>query len=352
MHNKLQHKKTLAVAVMFLFIGIMIAQSILVHNITASDDNSIDTMVFNSLENISVDDDAFHNSSRFFHIESWYFDVMFEQNYSIAFIVTVFQKDNRGSVLCGLYLYKNTTLVVQQRKNFSFSQLSASEERPLLVLGNTTIIDGLINKTGLWTYHISWELDSQGVDLQFVNITKGWKSDIRGGWWLAIPNLRVSGNILLNGETIPVTGEGYHDHNWFRLCTPFIQKGWHFINIPGETIDITYVQVMKTQFKGEVLAVWNQNEKTPLLIPADDVNLTVTEYMFDHGRWIPKNLLLQINNEQVQADITLQTYNVHYVKLPFLKYWRYHLKITGTIITGSLTETIDTVQISELIKFY
>jgi hypothetical protein len=320
--------------------------------VRASDPVIADKSLSDSLQNITLTDDAFHNTTTFFHIESWYFDAVFDQNYSMAVIVTILQRNTIGFVLTGLYLYKDTSLMASPRKMVAFKQCFASEEQPLLKLGNSTIITGSINESAVWTYHVSLEMDGQGADLEFVNITEGWKTDIRGGWWLAIPNLRVTGHIKLNGETIPVSGEGYHDHNWFYLYAPLIQKGWQFINAPGDDLGITMVKVMKNRFVGEPMTIVNQIDENPWLIPSDEVHFLVTDYMVDHGRFIPKNFSLQVSTDQVKVDLKMETRNVHYVKLPFLNYWRYHLRITGNITVGSVTENVDTIRISELLRFF
>jgi len=344
-------KKSLSVLVILLFISAPVFQSHTIADVATSGSTFIDTSAFDSLQNISLADDAFHNSTTFFHIESWYFDAVFEQNYSMAVVVTILQRKTTGFVLEGLYLYKDTNLIAHPRKLMTFQQCFASAEQPFIKLGNATIITGTINESAVWTYHVSLEMDGQGIDLQFVNITKGWKTDIRGGWWLVIPQLRVTGHIQLNGETIPVSGAGYHDHNWFYLYTPLIQKGWQFINVAGDDLGVTMVKVMKNRFVGESITVLNQKDRDPSLIPSDDVHFLVTEYMVDHGRLIPKNFLLRVSADQVQVDLTMVTCNVHYVKLPFLNYWRYHLRITGTITVGSVTERIDSIRISELLRF-
>lgn len=320
--------------------------------VTASDAMSGGTSDFYSLQNITLADDAFHNTTTFFHIESWYFDAVFEQNYSMALVVTIVQRNTVGFVLIGLYLYHDTNLLVHPRKLISLHDCFASAERPLLKYGNSTIITGSLNEPMGWSYHVSLQLDGQGVDLQFMNILKGWKTDIPGGWWLVIPNSQVTGQITLNEETITVSGEGYHDHNWFFPYTPLIQKGWQFINVPGNNLGITIARVMKNRVIGESIAVLNQKEKDPLLIPSDKVHLLVTKYTVDHGRVIPIKFLLQVSSDQVRVNLSIETLNVHFIKLPFLNYWRYHLHVTGTITVGSVAENIDTIRISELLRFF
>jgi hypothetical protein len=345
-------KSRMSVVIILLLICTTVSPSPPSRGVTASVPRFMDGSVSGSVQNITLADDAFHGTTTFFHIESWYFDAVLEQNYSIALVVTIVQRGTIGFALIGLYLYNDTNLVAHPRKLVPLKDCLVSTERPLIKFGNSTIIAGTLNESIGWSYHVALQMDGQGIDLQFTNLTKGWKTDIPGGWWLVIPNLRVTGQITLNGTTIAVSGEGYHDHNWFYPYTPLIQKGWQFINAPGDTLGITMVKVMKNRLVGESMTILNQKDRNPLVLPSDEVHFLVTDYIVDHGRVIPSKFLLQVSSVQVQANLTIETRNVHFIRLPFLNYWRYHLHITGTITVGSVTEKIDTTRISELLRFF
>ncbi|UCD14670.1 MAG: hypothetical protein JSW60_04410, partial [Thermoplasmatales archaeon] len=147
-------------------------------------------------------------------------------------------------------------------------------------------------------------------------------------------------------------GEGYHDHNWFYIYTPLIQRGWHFGKIAGDTLGVTWVKIMNTRFTGEMLGVLNHKDMNPIMLDPDDVKLSIDKYMFDHGRFIPKIFSLQIENDWLYVDVKMETLNVHHVKLPLVNYWRYHVRIVGTITLNQVSEEIDSVEISELMKFF
>ncbi|UCD14369.1 MAG: hypothetical protein JSW60_02850, partial [Thermoplasmatales archaeon] len=156
---------------------------------------------YNLLENITLKDDAFHKTYDFYHVETWYFDAVFDNNYSVALNVMVIQKGNHGIVLIGLYLYENTNLIFHQRKLHLYKYFSASEEKPILKLYNKTIIKGDVDsETNRWIYDVSTAIDGQAVNLHFVNNTNGWKTDTRMGWWLVLPRFNVTGWLLLNGK--------------------------------------------------------------------------------------------------------------------------------------------------------
>jgi len=308
---------------------------------------------FSLLENITLQDDAFHKTYDFFHIETWYFDGVFDNNYSMVFVITVVQKGNRGFVLISFSLYQDSDLIVFSREMSLLRHLSISENKPFLKLCNIFNLTGDVDYvTNNWVYDFLLEIDELVVNLHFVNITKGWKTDIRGGWWLVVPSLNVTGWILLNGENISIFGNGFHDHNWFYIFTPFIQKGWHYVSLEGNLLGITWAKVMKNRFTGEVIAVLNQKDMNPLLINPDEVTLLINEYMFTHGRLIPKNYSLKIENERLLVDVRMETLNIHYIKLPLMNYWRYHIRVKGIISLDQISEEVNTVKISELMKFF
>ena len=306
-----------------------------------------------NIQPITLEDDAFHKTDKTFHIETWYFDAIFTNNYSMSVIISVIQKGNFGFVLSGLYIYKDTELIYRPRTLHRLKQLSASEKKLDMKISDETIMKCSINEdTGSWTYLVSEMFDDVSVNLNFVNMTPGWKTNITGGWWLVSPRLNVTGYMILEGKNISVSGEGYHDHNWFYIFTPLMQKGWHFGNIGINSLGITWANVMKNRFNTEHIIVLNQKDKKPIEIDPEDVEIVIVEYTWSFGKKIPKRITLNIENDRLHADVIMETVNINHVKLPLLNYWRYHLRIVGTITLDSVTEKIDTIAISELMRFF
>jgi len=305
------------------------------------------------LQDITLEDDAFHKTNRFFHIETWYFDAVFTNNYSMAVIVSVVQKGNFGYVLTGLYIYEDTELICHPRTLHALKQLSASEEKLDIKISDETIMRcDIDDDTGSWTYHVSEDFDDVSVNLNFVNMTDGWKTNITGGWWLVSPRLNVTGYMIFEGKNISVSGEGYHDHNWFYISTPLMQKGWHFGNLAGESLGITWANIVKNRFNTESIVVLNQKHEDPIALDLNDAKFTVTEYMWDHGAKIPKKFSLEIKNNRLHVAVDIEALSTNHVKMPLLNYWRYHLRIVGTITLDSVTEYIDNIGISEFMRFF
>ena len=305
-----------------------------------------------SLDGITLEDDAFHKTYNKFHAETWYFDAIFTNGYSMAVIVTVAQKGDAGSVLTGLYIYKDTELIYRPRTFYDYDQLSISEKKLDMKIKDETIMKCDIDSDGRWNYYVYENFDNVQVELNFINMTEGWRTDITGGWWLVSPRLEVTGSIILEGETIDVEGEGYHDHNWFYANTPLMQEGWHFGNIVGDTLGITWANVLNDGAPVDTIVVLNQKGTKPIMVDSNDVDLTVVEYIQSNGKTIPSKFTIEINNDDFHVDLYIEILNYNYVSLPMLSYWRFHKKITGTISYKSISEDIDNIGIAELMKFY
>lgn len=308
----------------------------------------------NFQDNINLEDDAFHKTYISYHVETWYFDCVFENNYSLAIVVSVFQRSNKGLAMLTLSLYENSSLISFTREVYLFKKLTISEEKPFIKLDDKILIDGNVDDVSdCWTYDVFLKTNGKTINLKFESIVKGWKSGIIGGWWLVIPRLNVTGWIEFDGKNISVSGSGYHDHNWFYSYIPFMQKGWHYCSINGNLFGLTFADVKKNFFKSQMITVFNHRGNDSFFINPENVTFSVSEYMFDHGRFIPKIFSIKIDCENLSVDVRFETIDTHpVVNIPFLKYWRYHLKVVGNIVYDDIVEEIDTVQISELTKFF
>lgn len=299
--------------------------------------------------NATLPDDAFHPSILQGHLETWYFDAVFT-NFSTAIEFTVIQGIHHGIMLTGLYLYRNGELIHTKRSLSTLSHVQLSQDHPEIHAENTSLV-GNTTESDAWAYDLAVSNDGQGVDLHFESTMPAWKTRVRGGWWLALPDLHVTGRLTIDGVQIIVDGQGYHDHNWFSFLTPLLQKGWQFINIAGDRAGITLAKIQTTRLRGTYIIVLNQPHTTPMLLDPSTIQFKVTDWMPSFHRQIPRNFTLQLTTDRVQLAVTLTTEAVHSITFPFTLYWRYHLRILGTLTVDGQTQVIDMVRISELVRF-
>ena len=160
-------------------------------------------------KDVTLQDDALHKKKNFGHVETWYYDAMFNNNYSMVTLVNVIHLGRLSKVLTGLFLYKDNKLVKSLRKKTSYKHFYGSEEKPQLVIDEKQILHGEIDDdTKKWIFQISMGDERLGVDLEFIKTTIPWKGKTFLGDWLVIPRFNVQGAIFLatsiNARTLSI----------------------------------------------------------------------------------------------------------------------------------------------------
>lgn len=304
-----------------------------------------------SPQDIVIKDDATHKKRIFGRVETWYYDAIFSNNYSMAIVVNFINLSYLSFVLSGLCIYKNGKLIKEidvrtTRKNFF-----GSEEKPDIKLEGQQIIKGEIDKdTKKWVYNISMMDKKEGIDLEFIKTKKAWQGTTFLGNWLVIPRFEVTGKIFLNGSTIDVSGNGYHDHNIYSLFAPFLNKGYHFGKFSVDSIDITWASVKKSRNKEQLLVIMD-NDQEYISINPNNITYTINKKIEDHGKVIPTKFNIRVEDKKLKLDVDIESINFHHTSIPSVNYWRYHVKNTGKIETNSITKKINDIEIAEYLKF-
>ncbi len=311
---------------------------------------SINKNVFTP-QDIVLEDDALHNKNGSSHIETFYYDAIFENDYSIVSLVNVFKIGYYGIVLTGMFIYKNAEIVKSKRERVLYHHLSGSNQEPHLILQNKDIIRITSTKTNQWNYIISMGDTLNGFNLKFQQTTTGWKGITPLGKWLAIPRFDVQGTLALDGQEIPVRGKGYHDHNIYPITTPFKIQGYHFGKITTDDIVITWARVMKKRGDEHLIVMINNDQNYNSIDPK---NITFSlKKQTDTGRkHLPDVFELSAKNEHIDLEVTMETLNTQQIRMPGLRYWRSHLRTHGSIQIDAISKTINEIEISELLTFF
>ena len=288
---------------------------------------------------------------KFSQIETWYYDAILENNYSIVSLINVLTIGNWGIVLTGQFIYKNAKLLKSERKKYLLRQFYSSEEEPFIKINNKQIIKGVIDKnTGTWLYEISMGDQENGFDLEFIKTTTPWKGKTYIGNWLVIPRFEVNGIIRFNGKNIDVKGVGYHDHNIYPLYAPFVTRGYHFGKINIDSMTITWARVMKNRGEEQVIVVFNKNGDFININPKN-IYFNIEKQVKNHSKLIPESFSLRVEDDYLNLNVKMDVLNFHHIGMPMLNYWRYHLKNIGEMQIGSDSYKIDCIEISEYLKF-
>ena len=300
---------------------------------------------------ITIRDDAWQKKKNFFHIETWYFDGIFSNNYSVVALVNVLTAGNIGIIRTGCYIYKDTNLVFIKREKPPYRKLYGSDNRPLIRIDNRDIISGKIDeKTKNWIYDISMGDNNGGFDLHLTRTLKPFKGRHSLGNWLVIPHFKINGVIHLDGKDIDVVGHGYHDHNAYLIFAPGLSRGYHFGKVPIDDLNITWARVMKRFGNEEKLLVLNKEDEFINISPKD-INFTIEKQVKEHGKLIPYATSIIVDNDTLKLKLKMETLNLDYLRMPTINYWRYHLKYTGEIKVDSKVKKIDHIDIAEFLRF-
>jgi len=301
---------------------------------------------------ITISDDAWQKKTNFFHIETWYFDGIFSNNYSVVALVNVLTAGNIGFIQTGCYIYKDTELVFIKRERPPYRKLYGPDSRPLIRINNRDIISGKIDEiTKNWVYDISMGDNNGGFDLHLNKTFKPFKGRHSLGNWLVIPHFNINGVIYLDGKDIDVVGHGYHDHNAYLIFAPFLSKGYQFGKVPIDNFNVTWARVMKRFGSEEKLLVLNKDNEFININP-NNINFIFEKQIKDHGKLIPYNSSIIVDNDNLKLKLKMEPINLDYLRLPTINYWRYHIKYTGEIEVDSKIRKINQIDIAEFLRFF
>ncbi len=314
-----------------------------------------------SPSDITIKDDAFHGSKSARFTEWWYFDAVFDSGYSAQMSVRVLSIIRKRLVLIfqRLDIYKDGKLVKHKKKRYSLKKFDASYDIPLVKLEGKKVIEGHIeDSTGKWIYNLSFDMNDYSADLCFEGETKGWKGKTPatpgGDWWaVVLPRAKVSGTLKVNNEEIKVKGTGYHDHNWDVKGSAALKNlGWFWGKINTKNYTITWATIFKNISLGQSLLVINKKDGGYINVKPENINFIGKKLYNNSNKLIPKELVIQAKNNEVDLDFLMKILDIHHVKMMLIMhYWRFHLMCKGNIKFKSDKENVNSTQIAELLRF-
>jgi hypothetical protein len=158
--------------------------------------------------------------------EWWYFDAIFDNGYSIASIwmvpVTPAMRAPYGTISMDIVYPDGTAEMVEtplEKEDVTVSYDHCD------VTAGSNYVRGKLPK-----YKLHHKVDDDHIfDLVFESQTQGVQEPPTGcfigrdippatrtymGWSIVMPRAKVTGTLTLKGKKIPVSGMGYHDHQW------------------------------------------------------------------------------------------------------------------------------------------
>ncbi|MFO7678004.1 MAG: hypothetical protein R6V50_06470 [Thermoplasmatota archaeon] len=297
-------------------------------------------------------DDRLHEKNNAFHVETWYYDAIFDNNYSIVVLINVIHLGCLTRIIHSLFFYHKNILIKHIKKKSTKKHFHGSEDTPLLMMNNKEILSGNIDaNTKEWIFRVCLGDEHNFIDLQFTKKCIAWKGKTYLGHWLVIPHFNVKGILVIDKKIISVSGSGYHDHNIYPFYAPLTTKGYHFGKISLNQLIIIWARIQKNKKKNQTLVVFNNNDCYES-IHEDDICFTIKKQQKDHGKFIPTNWQLLVTSKTLELNINSFSLNHHYIHVPTVHYWRHHVKNIGQITVNNKTEKIDTIEISEYLDFF
>jgi len=306
-------------------------------------------------------DDGFHGSKKL-AAEWWYFDGVFGDDYSFHIGIRTFSRKNRGTAILIFELYQKEAIIFEKRKRFSFKDMETTQEYPSVTMLNQSILDFDIQrykKEGTWVYRLHCTIDDSTADLVLTGITQGFKIETpKESWTVALPKATVKGTIKHNGNTLSVNGIGYHDHNWnYTLLSALTYgKGWYWGKIKSNTITIVWANVLKRSGYQDLLAIVCPDHDTFHNINPETMTFQTIKHQRYKRRTIPSQISLTFKDEtketRIEGSFLMDVQHIHYSKVFFASYWRYHVNIKGSITVNDTTEHMDTRQIMEYLSMF
>lgn len=219
-------------------------------------------------------------------------------------------------------------------------------------------------------YEIYMKIKGVGARLTLTNTVPSWKpgtgynykneeTGFAAGWVVPIPRARVEGELYLKGETIPVTGSAYHDHNWGNCYCYRLFKSWYWGRAHSPRYSVDYAQVIPL--------IQGMPAVTPLLIATKDeivlstnrLDLKLRDEVKDEklGQMYAQKIMLEADAKGVTFHMEMNTRRIlDGFKLPKVTeadhyYYRFLADYRMEIIVDGISEQTEGEIFNELMIY-
>jgi predicted secreted hydrolase len=297
-------------------------------------------------------DDAshiYHNDKNY--SEWWYFDASFTNGYHI--VVTYHY---RNFFLPGMppslqfFVYRPDGSRVDRYELCKAEEVSADPNYCDVRMGKSWVRDFGDH------YRLVMDIRGDGYDLIFKNTVPPWKPGTgynykneengkAAGWVVPVPAGRVEGSLHIKGETIPVEGYGYHDHNWGNFHTSETFRGWHWGRVHTDRYAIDWGWVLPRDRRMPVVSPLLLARPGEITLSTDELDVLLDDFVVDEklGQRYPRKVGVHTDTQGVTMDLRITTKRMmEQMKLPKVTEWdQYYLRFLADF---SLDVRIDGVK--------
>jgi len=254
------------------------------------------------------------------HVEWWYFDAHFDDGSTVVIIYMNKPVAQRNDPLTPAVLLTITRPDGQILRNYPpfpahrSSHFAAEQERCQVTIGPNWV------QGDLHHYELHAEDAGLGADLRFTGQAPLWRPGA-GKWysdeglssyfaWLvAIPFGAVEGTLTYDGRTWPVSGSGYHDHNWGNTDLNRMISHWHWgrAHIGDYTTIFVEMAATKAYDHQKVPVFMLAKGDRVLLSGSRPLSLQTDDYAeHESGKRYPRRMVFHWQTETETVHLTLR----------------------------------------------
>lgn len=282
-------------------------------------------------DKVEVWEDGKRDDDRAGAFEWWYFDAVLDDGSKV--VIPFNTKGNQVTQMEGPQPQVMISITDPTGKDhtdltkYSAEEFTFSKEKCAIEIGPHTASGDLKE------YHIHVEpVNGIGADLVLKSTSTPWRAgngyfDFGPGqyftWLCVVPRGEITGTLTYDGKTIPVTGQGYHDHQWGNVHHMFAWNNWLWARqnfddylivvfdfVARDTYEYKHIPLVFIQDKEGKVIYQNHDEKNSHYQVLEEyvqkgVNKSypaVSKYTFDdNGKKIEYTLTVQ--NELSMQDL-------------------------------------------------
>ncbi len=251
--------------------------------------------------------------------EHWYFDAHLSSGHTVIAFFTKRRPEERASATPSveIIIYGPDGSKRQINASYQHDRSSFSTERCDVRIGDNTAVQD-VGDGGLPLFRIHLAEEDVVVDLEFRNELPSWMPG-RGdtfygdvdhfGWCVGGPRERVTGTIVIGGETLDGSGIGYADHNWGVGDMKRIIDRWHWGRLYLDDYSLIFASVLTQKRLGRHISRPLMLAKGgEIVLSTGEVTVTEGPLVFHAGanRTYPTWLRLEVPG-QVDLRFTIDT---------------------------------------------
>jgi hypothetical protein len=245
------------------------------------------------IDSLPPDEDGLHlDLGKRGRYEWWYFDAHLESGHTI---VVFFHASNpnpglEGKIGVEIVLLRPDGKRVQKFYASDPSQASAARDHAAVTIAGNTIRS--TQQAGeLPVYEILVKEPGIGCQLRFTAEVNGWKpgSGLSSfgslgsfGWVIPFARASVQGTVTDGDQTIPVTGIGYHDHNWLNFSFPSVIQYWMWGRIYSSDHTAVYAYIQcNDRVDNHLVKVLMLADGRQVVLSTGEFDFLMSEFEYD-----------------------------------------------------------------------